>query len=345
MSIDRRTFVAGAAAAAAAALAPRAGRAADLSALHEAAKAEGEVTWYVVPLSSETAEKAGALFTRTWPGVKVNVVRSTAQVAFQRLNQDIDTGVANCDLLTTSNEAHAVDLKGRGLLAPYAPLRKAEVFEEFRGADADDAYFTTTAGPMCLVYNTDKVTEAEAPKTWTDLLDPKWEGKVAIGHPGFSGYVGLWAVKMRELYGWEYFEKLAKLAPHIGRSSIDVVTTTASGETLVGAGPAASALIAAAKGNPIANIYPTDGTVIITSPSCILKAAPHPNAARLFAEFLLGPEFAQLGADEFGTPIRGGVDLKPGVMPLDQIKVISATLAQMEEVPGLAEDFRDTFGI
>src|SRR3546814_7507917 len=94
--------------------------------------------------------------------------------------------------------AQAVDLKGRGLRTPYSPIRKDEVFNEFRNADPDDAYTLTVAGPMCIVYNTEQVTEAEAPKNWPDLLDPNWKGKVAIGHPGFSGYVGIWAVKRSE---------------------------------------------------------------------------------------------------------------------------------------------------
>src|SRR3546814_15834156 len=98
---------------------------------------------------------------------------------------------------------------------------------------------------------------------------------------------------MRELYGWEFFEKMAAQDPRIGRSSIDAVTNTASGETIVGAGPAASSLIAPSKGNPIANIYPTAGTVIITLPRASMTTPPHPNAAKPVLEFLLGPERAR----------------------------------------------------
>ena len=345
MTLDRRTFLA--AAAATAALRPFGARAqTSLDQLYEAAKAEGELTWYVVPMSSESAERAAAKFTETYPGVEVNVVRSTAQVAFQRLNQDIDTGVNNADVFTTSNIAHAIDLKQRGLAAKYTPLRRDEVFEEFRGIDPDDAFHTVIAGTMAILYNTDEVSEADAPKNWPDLLDPKWKNTVAIGHPGFSGYVGLWAVKMKELYGIDYFEKMAEQDPYIGRSSIDVATTTASGETTVGAGPAASAGISAARGNPLAVVYPTDGTVVITSPTVIPEAAPHPNAARLFLEFQLGPEFAQVIADDFGNPIRPGVTLAEGVPALDEIKLISATTEQMiDGVPEIAEEFRDIFGI
>ncbi len=345
MSINRRTFIA--TGTAAAALLPHTARAQDgLEELYEAAKSEGELTWYVVPYGSETAESIGAAFTEKYPGIKVNVVRTTAQVAYQRLNQDIDSGVANCDVFNSTVMAHAVDLKKRGLLTPYSPINKNNAFEEFRDVDPDDAFTVTAAGPMCIVYNTDQVTEEEAPKNWPDLLDPKWKNKVAIGHPGYSGYIGLWAVKMRELYGWEYFEKMAEQEPHIGRSSIDVVTTTASGETAVGAGPSASALISAEKGNPIANIYPVDGTVIITSPSAIMADAPNPNAAKLFMEFQLSTECGQVVADDFSTPIVPGVTLRDGVKALDEIKVIQADLEQMTTgVPEVAEQFRDTFGI
>ncbi len=314
--------------------------------LYAAAKEEGELTWYVVPLASATAERVGKAFSKAYPGVKVNVVRTTASVAFQRLNQDIDTETNNCDVFTTSNIAHCLDLKGRDLLVSYTPNRKEEVLEQFRNIDPDDMFHVTIAGPMAMVYNTDKVKAEDAPKKWTDLLDPKWKSQMAVGHPGFSGYIALWAIKMRELYGWEYFEKMAANDPHLGRSSIDGVTTVASGECMVGAGPGASALAAAYKGNPVQLVYPEDGTVIITSPSAVLKNAPHPNAARLMMEFLMSHECAEVIAADFSTPIRSGVKLRDGVKPFDEIAIIQATPEQMmKEVPEVTEQWRETFGI
>ncbi len=346
MTIDRRAFMA---ATAAASLLPRLGRAQDADAiakLYAAAKEEGELTWYVAHVSSETAERMGAAFSETYPGVKVNVVRTTAQVAFQRLNQDIQVGVNNCDVFASTVIAHFEDLKERGLLMQYEPERKDKAFETFRDIDADGYFHVTSAGPICIVYNTNEVTEAEAPKTWQELLDPKWEGQVAIGHPGYSGYVGNWVVLMRDLYGWEYFEKLATMDPYIGRSIIDVVTTVASGERMVGAGPGTTSLMSGSKGNPIANIYPEDGTVVVIAPSGIMKDAAHPNAAKLFMEFLLGPENAAITADEWGSPLVPGVDPKPGVARFGEIKTITANSGQLAEgIPEVRDQFRDTFGI
>lgn len=344
MTLDRRTFLA--TGVAAAAVTPRlALSSSQIDALYAAAREEGEITWYIVPLTSESAEEAGAKFTELFPGVRVNVVRSTAGVAFQRLNQDIETGIRNCDVFTTSNLSHALNLKSRDLLMPYRPEGIVNLIPEFQNSDPDDMFQAAMASGVGLVYNSNEVSDEEAPRNWLDLLDPKWQDKIAIGHPGFSGFVGIWAVKMRELYGWEFFERMEAQRPYIGRSIIDVSTTTAAGETVVGAASNGSSLIAASRGNPVKVNYPTDGTVVVTSPTCILSNAPNPNAARLFSEFLTGTEFAQVVANGFGTPILAGAQVLEGVTPLDQIPIITATLEQLEEIPGLAEDFRDTFGI
>ncbi|MDB5819496.1 MAG: extracellular solute-binding protein family 1, partial [Rhizobacter sp.] len=99
--------------------------AASLTSLYEAAKKEGEVTWYIVSLPSEDADILSKAFTERYPGVKVNVVRTTAQVAFQRLNQDIRASSANCDVFASTDIAHYVDLKQRKLLMQYKPQAAA----------------------------------------------------------------------------------------------------------------------------------------------------------------------------------------------------------------------------
>jgi len=68
------------------------------------------------------------------------------------------------------------------------------------------------------------------PQQWTDLLDPRWQGQITLGHPGFSGLVGNWVVAMWDKHGWDYFTNLAKNDPKIARSINDTVTDIVSGE-------------------------------------------------------------------------------------------------------------------
>ena len=314
--------------------------------LYEAAKNEAELTWYSSHYTSETSERIGRAFTAKYAGVKVNVVRTTAQVAFQRLSQDIQSGVANCDVLGTTDIAHCVSLKQRGLLLSYEPKNAEFIAPAFRNVDKDGQFHTTSATFVSLLYNTTKVKLDDAPKTWKALLDPKWNNQISVGHPGFSGFVGNWVVQMKKLYGWSYFESLAKLNPQIGRSIIDTVTTLSSGERLVAAGPGALAYLQAARGNPVGVIIPEEGAVLMTSPSTIMKNSRRPNASKLFIEFLYGKEAAEIAKDEYGTPLRLDIDPRPGVLKLTDMKLIQPTVDDViKGIPEVTEQWRDTFGI
>lgn len=207
-----------------------------LAALHDAARKEGELTWYTVPQTSEVAEKMGRTFTARYPGIKVNVVRTTAQVAYQRLNQDLKAGTPNCDVFTSTDLAHYVDLKGRNLLLKFLPAAVARQDKRVQNMDPDGYFHASSCFMMGLVYNTQKVSAAAAPKSWADLLDPKWSGAALVAHPAYSGAAGAWCIEMRKLYGDDFFKKLAANKAHVSRSTIDAVTAVISGESSVSAG-------------------------------------------------------------------------------------------------------------
>jgi len=185
----------------------------------------------------------------------------------------------------------------------------------------------------------------DAPKNWPELLEPKWKNQVSIGHPGFSGYVGTWVVLMRKLYGWQFFEKLEKGKPQIGRSINDTVTMLNSGERSVAAGPSATTLKSLDKGNPVGIVYPKDGALLMISPSAVMANAPHPNAARLFMEFLLGIEHAEISVKDRGESLRPEVKPLQGAKAFTEVKVIRPTEDEIVKgIPEVIDEWRDTFG-
>jgi iron(III) transport system substrate-binding protein len=193
--------------------------------LYEAAKKEKEFTVYSAHYNTEEMAKLCAAFDQKYTGVKCNFVRTTAQVAFQRFQQDLQANKPVASVFSSTDVGHYVDLKKRGELMPYRPNNLSKMVDSLKQYNDADGNFTVTAAALMLItYNSSLVTEKDAPKNWPDLLDPKWKGKVSIGHPAFSGYVGTWVVLMRKLYGWDYFEKLEKNEPQIGRSVNDTVT-------------------------------------------------------------------------------------------------------------------------
>ena len=305
-----------------------------------------QATWYTSHYNSETAEQLGRAFEADFPGMKANVVRTTAQVAFQRLSQDMRARVQNCDVFSSTDFGHYTQLKADGRFEKYSPENLAHVIPALRGIDPDGFYHTTSTGTVLINYNTTRVPPEEAPKRWTDLLDPKWANRVTVGHPSFSGYVGNWVVMMRKLYGWDYFKRLERNKPQIGRSINDTVTMLNSGERWVGAGPGATTLRSASRGNPLAIQYPEDGTLLMIATTAIMKGSRNPNAAKLFVEFLLSKRSCEIQVENYSEIVRSDVPTFPGGRDLSTVTLIQPTVEEIEKgIPEVKELWRDTFGV
>jgi iron(III) transport system substrate-binding protein len=316
--------------------------------LYEAAKKEGgELTWYTAHSDDITAQTLGRSFEALYPGIKVNVLRTTAQVAYQRITQEIKASAIQCDIFSSTDLGHSVELKAKGAFEKYVPENASKVADIYKGYDPDGTYFVTSAGMIGIGYNTAKVKQADAPKNWTDLLDPKWKDNIALGHPGFSGYVGTWALTLRNQYGWDFFEKLAKNNPRVGRSINDTVTMLNAGESAIaGSGPVGTLLDSLKKGNPLAMVYPTDGSVLIIAPSSIMKGGKHQNAARLFMEFLMSEGASRIWVEHFNESIRPEVSAAEGARSAKDLKVIRPTVAEITKgVPEVIKQWRETFGV
>ena len=315
--------------------------------LYEAAKREGEITWYSGQYSADASEAAGRAFNERYPGVRCNVVRSTSQVAFQRLSQDQRAGVAQCDVFSSTNGGHYVQLKRQNRLMQYRPANADGLLPALRVSDPDNYFQSSFLGIYLLAHNTRMVSEADAPKTWTDILDPKWKDKLAVGHPGFSGAIGLWALQMRKMHGPDYLRRLEANKPQVGRSSIDPVTMMNAGERAIGvAVPSASTLFSMSRGNPLRLIYPPEGVIAAMSPSAIIRNAPHPNAAKLFMEFQTGPALSTAVRRLFNESIRPDVPPPEGSRPLSEVTLLAPSMEEAERgVPEVREQWREIFGV
>ena len=310
--------------------------------LYERAKKEGKVVWWGAPYSQGVAESVRAAFMVKYPGVEVEFLRQTAHVIYQRVTQDLKVGLHEADVVSVADEPGFFAWKQQGVLASYRPLGVDNLPKDYQNIDPDNTYHVGALGFVLINYNT-KV--SAPPQKWTDLLDGRWKGQITLGHPGFSGYVGNWVVAMWDQYGWDYFTKLAKNNPKIGRSVNDTVTDIVSGERLVGAGPDNYSLENKARGNPINVQFPADGAILIVSPVGILKDAPHPNAARLFESFYYSKEYSLTMAKTSNYPLRADV-APPSGMPIDKVKWYRNKVERLEKgIPGAIAKWRETFNV
>jgi iron(III) transport system substrate-binding protein len=236
------------------------------------------------------------------------------------------------DVVNSSDGAHFILWRRQGWLAPYLPEDVARHFPaDFY--DPDGLFCTTRVWLCSLGYNTNLVKAADAPKSYADLLDPKWMGKMVKAHPAYSGTIMTATYQMVKAFGWDYLEKLAKQKVMQVQSSTDPPKKLALGERAVMAdGNDYNAVQLKEAGQPVEAVYPTEGTPMVNGPSGVFASAPHPNAARLFQNWLHGVEAQQLLVDFAAQhSVHAQVKPKPGRVNLSDIKLFKDDPAGVEK--------------
>jgi iron(III) transport system substrate-binding protein len=283
-------------------------------ALIEAARREGKVSFYSA-LELNVAEHLGKTFEAKYPGIAVRVERSGAERIFQRIAQE---------------QASHID-------AVYLPDDVAKNFlaDQF---DPDGMYATACAWIEAIGYNTNLVKREDAPKSYADLLDPKWQGKIVKGHPGYSGAILTATFVLARDLGWPYLEKLAQQKVMQVQSAADPPKKILLGERAVMAdGNDYNLVLLKDQGKPVEVVYAAEGSPLIIVPSGVFLGAPNPNAARLFQSFFLSAETQQMLVDDYAhRSFHAQVKEKGARKPLSEIKLLKAppaeVLAQSEDI-------------
>src|SRR4051812_28138318 len=156
-------------------------------ALIEAAKKEGKCAFYTA-MDLAFAERLGKTFEQKFPGITVRVERSGAERVFTRIGQEYSSNVHAVDVVNTADQSHCIVWKKNGWLAAYLPEEVAQHYDKAY-YDPDGLHVTTRVLVSPFGVNTSLVKMDDAPKSFADLLDPKWKGKMCKAHPGYSGTI------------------------------------------------------------------------------------------------------------------------------------------------------------
>src|SRR3954469_20264258 len=298
--------------------------------LIEAAKKQGKVVWYT-SIDLSVSEKIGAAFKAKF-GIDVRVERTGAERVFQRIGQEYASNVHAVDVANSSDAAHLLAWKKQGILLPYVPEDVAKHYKpEHRDPDGTFAGFRATLSPIA--YNTKLVKAEEAPTSFKDLLDPKWKGKIVKAHPGYSGTILTATFEMVRDIGWQYYENLAKQNIMQVQSATDPPKKLSLGERSVMAdGTEYNVFLLREAGQPVEAVYPAEGTPFIVGPNGIFKAAPNPNAAKLFQSYCFTPDAQGIVIDAGGLrSLHAQVKEHAGRKPLADIKLMKEDAAGADE--------------
>jgi iron(III) transport system substrate-binding protein len=292
------------------------------------AKGEGSVVYYTSNRTT-VAEKHARGFEKKH-GIKVQVFRSGSEKVIAKLEAESQAGRIQADVLNVSDPGYFYALQTRGALLPHLSRNAANIPESFKDKEGHWAAARLTV--MTIAYNQKLVPAGEAPRRWTDLTNPKWQGKLTIASPAYGGTSLNWAAGIVKLHGWKFFEDLARNKPLLTEGHLPGMQLVASGERPIAAEMNDyDARAGLAKGQPIAIVVPEEGTFVIPTPIAVLKASARPNAAKLFVDYMLSEEGQAIFVEDQTMPARADVRPPPGAVPLNDLKVIPMDWAAVEK--------------
>jgi iron(III) transport system substrate-binding protein len=291
-----------------------------------AAKKEGAVTWYTsTPVN--TAQKIANMF-QAETGIKVELFRSGGSAVLRRFMQEIDARRVIADVMTISDPAEVLTLVKRDLVVPFRPRNFDKIRDEVKHPKG--YHVAQRVNLVGIIARADK--SLAMPKNWTDLTDAKYKGLLVMPDPSYTAIQLMVIGTLSRKYGWEFYEKLRANEIMIVQSHQQVSETLTRGERLIAAeGADQFAWLDRKAGHKIQTIWPADGAFAIGAPTVVIKGAPHPNAAKALAEFMISDTVQKLLPGEGIYAGRSDVEPPAGNPPLGQIKLMPIDYDQIEK--------------
>ena len=264
------------------------------AALVEAARKEGEVVWYTTQIVSQLVRPVSAAFEKKY-GIKVRAVRANSTETAVKIISESRAGKPQSDVFDGTSTV--VPLKKEGYVLQWLP-EPAKAYPD-RYKDAQGYWVANNLFFLAPGFNTSLVPRGSEPRSFADLLDPKWRGKMAwsttTSSSGGPGFIGTILTEMGDEKGMAYLRELSKQRiANIGSAAREVLDQVIAGEYQVGLQVFNHhSVISAKKGAPVdwIRMEPVTGTLSVIS---VHKSAPHPNAAKLLVDFIISSEGQQI---------------------------------------------------
>jgi len=304
--------------------------------LVDAARNEREVIWYTA-MNTPDAAPLRKRFQEKYPGLNLTILRQPGEKIRTRILTEMRAGKFFWDVVSF-NSLDIDALAQEGLLAAYASPETRSGFPA-GAVDPQGRWAAIYVRQYVIGYNTRSVPPADAPKSWEDLLQPRWKEKFAMDEGDIEWYAAMLDYLGREK-GAAFMRALARQNPQLRRGHSLLAKLLVAGDFPLALVHAAEMEEARRAGAPVDWVRTLDP--IITSPSqvAVSAKAPHPNAARLLVDLLLSAEGQALIRDRGRVPARNDIAQAPVALPL-KVHYVNPQLAR--EAYRHEKEFREIF--
>jgi len=304
--------------------------------LVDAARKEREVFWYTA-MNTPDAAPLRKRFQEKYPGLNLTILRQPGEKIRTRILTEMRAGKFLWDVVSF-NHLDMDALSQEGLLAAYASPETRSGFPA-GSVDPEGRWAAIYVRQYVIGYNTRSVPQAEAPKSWEDLLLPRWKEKFAMDEGDIE-----WYAAMLDYLGADkgpaFMRSLARQNPQFRRGHSLLARLLIAGDFPLALVHAAEMDEARRAGAPVDWVRTLDP--VITSPSqvAVSARAPHPNAARLLVDLLLSAEGQALIRDRGRVPARNDVARGQAPLPL-KLHYVNPRLAR--DAARHEKEFREIF--
>ncbi len=272
----------------------------------ESAKKEGEIIWYT-SMAVDQSKLLMDAFQKKYPAIKPVLVRLGGGAVMNRVLTETRAGLFGYDVVGGRGEMIQI-FKERGIITPYISPETKQIDADL--FDKQGYWYVHYVVPWALGYNTQQVKKEAVPKSYEALLDPKWKGgKISMDNEGYLVLQGLMTAWGKEK-AIDYMKKLAAQDPVISRGNTERVALAGAGQYQLILAYAHALEREKFKGSPI-DWVALEPAVVEIDPQMIGSKSPHPNAARLFMDYILSKEGQEMLLEFQRIPVRKDVEPKP----------------------------------
>jgi iron(III) transport system substrate-binding protein len=289
----------------------------------------GDLVLYT-SLPAANVQEIVAAFENREPRVKLTVVSAGSGEIQARVGKEMAAGRIQADLLWVADFTLSEGLKELNRLYRYESPEAAQIIGGLK--DKDGAYCAARLLDMIIAYNTDKV--GERPKSYLDLLDPKYKGKIGIADPGYSGsaFYAIATFAQSESFGRQFIGRLFENGLRVVKDNATLDEAIAAGEIWMGINldyMTRSRKVA----SPDAHVdfsFPDDGVVQVPSPIAITQDSMNIEAAKSFVDFVLSKQGQKLIVGQGVVPVRLDVVPPSGIPSITQMRVLPSDPKRIE---------------
>ncbi|MDO8692167.1 MAG: extracellular solute-binding protein [Dehalococcoidia bacterium] len=309
--------------------------------LYDAAKKEGQVMAYTNGTQQEW-DQFGAAFEKKYPGIKVTGFPGTSEQLRDKVSTEIRAGKPVADVIARDAFENLSPYLDMGALDKYVSPEWKNLDPKY--VDPNGLYAIGSYYVYVHEYNTKAISKEQAPKSYADMLKPEYKGKLGLEASAFPWFTYMLKI-MGQDKGMAYMKALGAQKPRLVSGHTSLHKLIVSGEIPIAVYmynfrpmPDKEA------GAPVEWVDPAETTPAASLLTGVIKNAPHPNAARLMADFMFSEEAAKIIAGQYWIPLRKGFDLGKlaDVAKVDMLIVNDPNF--YKEIAANEKPFRDIFG-